>query len=177
MDLLPRKKEILDRIYVRCKRDGECLRWKGKLIGDGYGQISINSKDRLVHRLVLILESEQEGECALHAPIICHNRDCCEIKHLRWGTAKENYDDKKLDGTLLPPPKKPKGQNHHNSKLTDVIAREIYLNTSDNTITLAKKYNLSKRTINRVKTGKYWNYVTKDLDLDIPIEYDLHALW
>jgi len=95
MDLLDRKDEILKRIYDRCKREGECLIWQQHADSHGYGQICVGNKERLVHRLVLILESGQEGECALHTPIICHNPRCCQIKHLRWGTKKEQAENRR----------------------------------------------------------------------------------
>jgi hypothetical protein len=35
----------------------------------------------------------------LHAPIVCHNKLCCNPAHLRPGTAADNARDRALDGT------------------------------------------------------------------------------
>jgi len=174
MDLLDRKDEILKRIYDRCKREGECLIWQQHADSHGYGQICVGNKERLVHRLVLILESGQEGECALHTPIICHNPRCCQIKHLRWGTKKENLDDRKIDGTSVAPSTAfEKGESHPKSKLKDEQVREIYFMRGESKTSIGEKYGVNYKTISLIQAGKTWRHITKQLDdesEDIPID-------
>lgn len=74
------------------------------------------------------------------------------ISNLKWGTVKENMNDKYLYGTVLV------GEKCPNSKLKDHQAKEILLSplkTSD----LAKKYSVSRHTILRIKKRINWRHL------------------
>ena len=64
------------------------------------------------------------------------------------------------------------GENNPAAKITEVIAREIYLNFLHNKTTiseLSKKYKLTNTNINYILSRKNWCQATKDLpNIDIP---------
>jgi len=77
----------------------ECIIWPYAMCKTGYGSINIEGKRWSTHRYALILFTGKNpvDKCALHAPVICHNRACINPYHLRWGTHKENAQDRILD--------------------------------------------------------------------------------
>lgn len=152
MELLPRKEEILNMIYSWCKREDECLVWT-RSKNRGYGCVKIDGKQWSVPRLVLILESGSEGECVLHAPRICHNRACCEISHLRWGSRKENSQDMILDGESR------FGEKQHLHKLTEQQIRDIRAEIDITQSKLAEKYGVSRPLIGMIRRGRIWKHV------------------
>jgi len=64
----------------------------------GYAVAKIGGKVRTLHRYVLIETSGHEGGMALHS-LECTDRACINPNHLRWGSAKENYEDAMKLGT------------------------------------------------------------------------------
>lgn len=78
-----------------------CWPWQGTVLNNGYGQVKFNQKKYLTHRLALILSGVEVPDAmrVLHAPVVCHNRLCCNPAHLRAGTAADNNHDQVLDGT------------------------------------------------------------------------------
>lgn len=77
---------------ARTEWRGDCLIWTGWKYPNGYGVITASSgREQLVHRWAW----EQ-----VHGPIPeggeidhrCHNRACCNVKHLRPATSKQNRE-------------------------------------------------------------------------------------
>jgi len=90
----------------------ECIIWPHAKNRDGYGNVWVGGKKRLAHRVALDLTKPRpigkvcsvKGEWveghrldAAHGP--CHNRPCCNPRHLTWATRAENLADRKRDGT------------------------------------------------------------------------------
>ncbi len=158
MELFARKDEILSYVQNKCKKDGDCLSWMKSCDTKRYGRVTINNKSYTVSRLVLILESgEDRGSKmhACHAPFICHNPSCCNILHLRWGTAKENKQDSILEGTYHP---QPKGEKHSLAKLTETQIKDI-INSPKSKLELSKEYKVSLSHIYNIKAGRKWTHV------------------
>lgn len=90
--------ELLDMIDTDTD---ECIIWPYGDNGKGYGQVRCNGKDQLTHRLALELTKgppPHPSMQACHGP--CHNRACCNPKHLSWKSNQENQMDKWRDGTM-----------------------------------------------------------------------------
>jgi DNA invertase Pin-like site-specific DNA recombinase len=89
---------------------------------------------------------------------VCHKCDtplCCNPEHLFLGTHKENVDDKVHKGRQL------KGESITSSVLTEVDVREvrILLRLNISQTEIAKRFCVSKMTINNIKFRKTWKHV------------------
>lgn len=129
----------------------ECFDWPYG-IRNGYGSIWVDGKTYRVNRLALIRTSGDAPEgkrLALHS---CNNPLCFNPRHLRWGSHKENEEDKVKDGTALV------GEMRHNAKLTE---KNVILILSDNRRNgeIAKQYNVTRDAIYKIKSGKNWKYL------------------
>lgn len=74
---------------VDVRGEDECWPWTAGISGTGYGNITVEGKTRASH--VMAFESENgpvpEGMEVCHS---CHNRPCCNPKHLSLGTRQDN---------------------------------------------------------------------------------------
>lgn len=86
-------------IYERCTIDESktyegtpCWNWTGPADGHKYGHVLVDGKMQKTHRLALAAVEGPltEGLVVRH---LCHNTLCCNPKHLKEGTQKENYND------------------------------------------------------------------------------------
>jgi hypothetical protein len=119
-------------------------------------------KRHLVHRLVAkhFCDGYAEGlEC-------CHNDGNPLNNHytnLRWDTRKGNAADRVKHGTQQ------RGEQNSTSKLTDskVISIVDDLNSGMKETEIAKKHNVYRTTINRIKLGRTWTHITKDHPITI----------
>ena len=143
--------------------ENACWEWSGALRWNGYGVFRHLNKSVLAHRASFIIHKGPipDGCVICHS---CDNRKCCNPNHLWSGTQKENLQDmfnKNRDAKS-----KPKGscQNHPRAKLKntdiDIIKNEYKSGISSRII--AKKYNVSKRTILNVVQGKNWRHYNEN---------------
>lgn len=135
------------------KRAGEnsCWLWQGTKTKGLYGQVNYKGKRTTAHRIAFELSGQiiKKGEIVMHA---CDNPPCCNPKHLRAGTQKENIDDmlEKNRGFSFPVYK---GESHGMAKVSDEIIRIIrveYAETAISQISLGGKYGLSQTQISRI---------------------------
>lgn len=104
-------------IYVRAPRvdpmirllgkivKGDCWLWTGSTNNKGYGEIHLDGKTHLAHR---VMYASSHGIklvpgmelCVLHR---CDNRRCIRPNHLFLGTPQENTDDMMKKGRWIPP--------------------------------------------------------------------------
>ena len=123
----------------------ECWNWLGQFRPGGYGKFQVRIDGRrqhwIAHRLAYELTRGPipEGMIVCHAPVICHNRACCNPAHLRLGTTKENADDRLLDGT----------NDHPERRIPDDVIQKIrFLRSSGWPITrIAKEMDLGTSTV------------------------------
>ena len=136
----------------------ECILWPFSLTTYGYGKFNKPDTCTYAHREVLLRVTPQPPDkpLALHAPEICHNRQCVNPKHLRWGDYLDNKQDSFTDGSVAV------GVANGRSKLTDDEVRAIYV--SDLTYRqLAESYDITMQMVGQIKAGKRRARVTKDL--------------
>lgn len=137
----------------------ECLLWPFGVCGTGYGSVKWEGARSYPHRVVLILSSGfPEGrQEAAHAPGVCHNRLCCNPRHLRWATPAENNADKVIDGTHH------RGERHGNAKLTEVEV--LAIRADDRTQrAIAADYGVSEGTVNHIKRRATWGWLVERQD-------------
>lgn len=95
-------------LFSKLVSEGECLVWKGAKRA-GYGSIRFRGKQVYVHRLSFAMANDfplidLEDWKILHSCPTGDNPACCNPKHLRHGTVKDNAKDasrrKRLKGAL-----------------------------------------------------------------------------
>lgn len=74
------------------------------------------------------------------------------IENLQWGTAAENYNDRRGHGTAND------GERHGNAKLTDDAVRAIR-SSDEPGPALANRYGVTPSTISGVRLRKSWRLV------------------
>ncbi len=138
-----------------------CHLWQGPLC-EGYGKTGIRDiydrwETSAIHRLVLRLHDGKEFVRGLQALHSCDVRNCCNVEHLRWGTATENSDDARERGRLRV------GDRHAMAKLTNESVREIKrmiragMSNSQIVVEIGEA---SKSTVSMIRSGRTWRNVT-----------------
>lgn len=172
-DLTLSPKDI-QRFWSRVDKSGgpdACWPWTRGCFSFGYGQIRIQSKARVAHRLAWELT---------HGPIPnslfvlhhCDNPPCCNPgpKHLFLGTQKDNIRDAASKGRMasgdrhgkrLHPELCPRGEQHGNAKLTVAQILQIRALSALGTeqIPLGKKSGVAQVTIWNILHRRTWKHV------------------
>ena len=123
----------------------------------GYGRVVLGGKEVNAHRAALVMATGQDpvGLHALHAPLLCHDRSCVSVAHLRWGTPRENLLDMLVDGTHL------RGADVGGSKLNeaDVLAIRQARSSGVTQQALADRYGVTRSTIGSIERRSTWKHV------------------
>lgn len=115
-----------------------CWVWTACKTGAGYGQLCINGKMILTHRIAWTLEYGRiPVDESYNGTLVCHRCDnpkCCRADHLFLGTTKDNMRDKVAKGRSNPasgdrngartqPWSRARGETHGTRTRPDRIAR------------------------------------------------------
>lgn len=135
----------------------DCWDWQGGINKDGYGMVSYLGEMTLAHRVAWILHHWKyvpEGMCVLHK---CDRRQCVNPKHLYLGTHAENMKDMVEKGRSV----HRHGEDNPNCKLNKEKVREIKQLQARGVSRhrIAKKYEISLSTVDRIKYGLSWKDV------------------
>jgi hypothetical protein len=115
MDKTTIKKRLLSRIKLT---PGGCWEWQGATSSRGYGQIRINGKTLMAHRVSFEVFNGNLGrKRACHR---CDNPPCINPKHLFAGSQLDNIHDAISKGRL-----DNRGERHGMAKLTEAEVVEI----------------------------------------------------
>ena len=135
------------------KTKSGCTLWKSYKCTNGYGQIQIEGKIWMAHRLAWVLSNGAipEGLYVLHK---CDVRDCVNPEHLFLGTHIDNVADRDAKGRA----NHPKGEANGRAKLTNEDVKNI---RSDNRLLreIAHDYKMSPKHISLIKTYKKWSHI------------------
>ena len=115
----------MDRFWanVQVREYYECWPWVASTTSRGYGQIMMDGKMWLAHRVAYSIENGfiLVGKVVMHT---CDNPICCNGNHLVCGTQAENLADMRMKGRGSRPPIR-YGVSHHNAKLTESEVRIV----------------------------------------------------
>lgn len=150
----PALSRLLAKIEERA--DNECHPWLGQLDEDGYGKIKFGGKS---HRAVRLLWETVYGPIPVGLVVrhvVCDNPICCNRKHLKLGTPDDNKNDSVRQGRHA------HGERNGGAKLTEVNVRYIRFLWETRAVKqpdIARAYDVSLPTINRICRGAYWKNV------------------
>ena len=142
-----------ERFWNSVDKSGDCWLWTSIKNKAGYGVLCTKNKHILAHRYSYELANGPIPEGML----ICHHCDtpaCVRDSHLFCGTDADNVADKVAKGRI------PKGENHHNAKLTDDDVRQLRIDYANgvSTTTLSKKHGIHERTARKLAKGQRRKY-------------------
>jgi len=143
--------------YVDVKNDDECWPWQGsKMVRGGYGQINEKGKLIKAHRLSLLLQNGSlDPKC--HVCHRCNNPVCVNPHHLYEGDSLSNTHDKIAVNSqfrfLIY-----RGELNYQTGLKDDDIR-IIRTSKDSGSSLARKYNVTRQCIWRIRHRKSWKHI------------------
>jgi hypothetical protein len=140
------KQSDVDRFWklVSTGEIDDCWHWQGAKNKNGYGRFSVGGKTVPAHAFALSLSVPRPGTAhCLHS---CDNPPCCNPAHLRWGSPKENNDERHSKGRTA------KGERVGTSVLSDNQRMEIKTNWQPHQTysEVAVRYGVSRGTIKRL---------------------------
>lgn len=80
---------------VDIREENDCWNWLEGRWQNGYGRYKYHYKSWRAHRFALIISGKVPEEFEGIVRHLCHNRKCCNPKHLAWGTHQDNMNDAK----------------------------------------------------------------------------------
>lgn len=170
LSLITITKRLLYRLNLHTKKSApdSCWEWQGGKSGSGYGQISIDGKLWMVHRIIYYLHYGYDPDQLM----VCHKCDnppCCNPFHLFLGDAGVNIRDciaKKRfrHRSVTRPECNPHGEGHGLSKLTDelvIYARKRYAVGGVSQSQLAKELGVGQGAVAFMIEGKTWRHLPR----------------
>lgn len=134
----------------------ECLLWPFGRDTKGAGQIYLDGRIHSVPRVICERVHGKPPTPRHHAAHSCGqgHRGCCNKRHLRWATPRQNSADQILHGTA------PRGERSGTAKLLEGEVREIRrLLGRLSKRAIADEFGVSERTIHDIETRKTWAWL------------------
>jgi hypothetical protein len=129
-----------------------CWEWIGAKSKSGYGQLGVEGKPKLAHRISYeIYKGEIPNDL-----FVCHkcdNRKCVNPDHLFLGTRSDNMIDMYLKDRHVT-----KGESNGSSKLVESDILDIRKSDKSQK-ELMLIYNISKSQINKIINKKVWRHI------------------
>lgn len=146
---------FMEEVVIPYQGDG-CLAWPFGNNGKGYGTFHV--KRRAVSASTYACE-KAHGPRPTPQHEAAHSCGkghllCCNPRHLRWATTKENHADKLRHGTVM------LGEKNNSAKLTaDQVRaiREMLGRTPQHEI--ARRFGVQQMTISKIARGKTWGWL------------------
>lgn len=144
-------RQQLFRFWKNVRKSRGCWEWTAST-ADGYGQFRLGKKMVKTHQISFFLTNGYLPEMVTHT---CHNRKCCNPKHLKPGNAFTNRMDAIRSGRASFGCCKPgqaninRGVSYNKVKL----ARRLYKQGLRQT-EIGRRLNMSPQTVNGIVTNR-----------------------
>ena len=143
---------------VDIKGPDACWLWLGWTTPQGYGRFDFGPSKALATHVALTLSGfprpPAPGDYALHGDT-CESSGCCNPHHLRWGSARENAEDRDRLGRRV---RVPRGNLQRSAKLDPDKVR--YIRSSPRSqYELAAELGVSQVLVGKVRNRKVWRHV------------------
>lgn len=124
----PSRGDLLrSRFWTKVNVSEQCWEWMGGANARGYGQLKVEGRMRLAHRVAWDLASGPipQGIDVLHH---CDNPPCVRVSHLFLGTQRDNARDMVAKGRGLTPEQqaaitRPRGDDHWSRRHPELVRR------------------------------------------------------
>lgn len=148
-------KNTIQSFWSKIKKTNTCWIWQGSPGGTGYGQFGFNGKLNYPHRFSYELHKGliPKDLFVCHS---CDNKLCVNPSHLWLGTLQDNHSDMMKKGRHNYG--KSLGSKNPAAKLSEQDVLDIRSLPGPNW-RIAKQYNVSKSTIDEIKTRRTWNHI------------------
>jgi HNH endonuclease len=135
----------------------ECILWPYALL-KGYGVYAgeiDGFRTTKAHIYVCSVVHGVKKEKSLQVRHLCGNRGCINPRHLLWGTAKENTEDRMLFGNSL------RGESNASAKLNAEQVLEIRQRHADGESlrALGKVFGVTRVTVRYIVRRKTWKHI------------------
>jgi hypothetical protein len=130
-----------------------CVVWPFSRNRKGYGEVRINSKTRLAHRIICIRVHGDPPTPDHEAAHLCGkgHEGCVNPHHLAWKTCAENNADKLAHGTHN------RGDKHCFAKLTNDQVRQLRAEhpfRTETYVKIAARLGVNESTLRAIIAGK-----------------------
>lgn len=129
----------------------ECLIWPYGKSAQGYGTLNRDGHALGVHRLACERRHGPAPAGRVEAAHICGVRLCCNPRHLRWATPRENAADRNNHGTDF------RGSKHPQARLTEddvKLIREISGSLTQEKI--AERFGIARSMVSHILLRRRW---------------------
>jgi hypothetical protein len=137
--------------HVSPEPNSGCHLWTAATYPNGYGQVGVNGRMQLAHRVAWELANGPipDGLFVCHR---CDVRACVNPDHLFLGTRRQNVDD------MLAKKRHVHGAKHPCSKLSENVARAIKAATGKQ-LDIARAFGVQRSVVCRIKSGDRWGHL------------------
>ena len=151
------------RFWSKVDKQGEdeCWTWIGSICSSGYGQMYVDGRLELSHRISWEMEngSIPKGMCVCHNCPGGDNRSCVNPNHLWLGTVGDNNRDIMHKGRWVP--HNIRGESHGSAKLRGQDVREIrkLISGGMTQAWVAKRFGVARTTVRKIISGETWSHI------------------
>lgn len=138
-----------------------CLVWPFSRAPNGYpNTVEIAGRVENAHRMMCLIAHGEPPTRKHQAAHSCGNgtAGCCNPRHLRWATAKENNADKTLHGTV------PVGKMSGTAVVTNEQVLAIHrLKGTAGERAVAKRFGVNRHVVTYIWKGRTWSWLTGEI--------------
>lgn len=134
------------------EQENECWLWREKTNQAGYGEIKMDGKAHIAHRMAFTMAFGEPptGSVVRHE---CDIRRCCNPKHLLTGTHADNVRDRVIRQRSA------RGEDAGRAKLTERQVLEIRQLGHAPIRSLADRYGVCHDTIQAIRYRRSWKHI------------------